>query len=121
MAFQHKNLTAEKWESLSFFEQMANIGADVGRAINWRKENSQESKLAFYRALELLWLTINWSQKYDQPKLKELIRLYEILGDYFAGQNRYKTNDKFLNDYFYAYGYAHSLERYQLKSYTPGV
>lgn len=33
----HKHLKS-RWKNLSFVEQMANVGADIGRAINWRKK-----------------------------------------------------------------------------------
>ena len=52
--FQHKDLANGRWNKLSIFEQMANVGADVGRAINWREKDKKESQFAFWRALELL-------------------------------------------------------------------
>jgi hypothetical protein len=54
----HKTLTKEKWFSLGFFEQMVNIGSEVERAILWRAKDKEYSKLALYRALELLDLTV---------------------------------------------------------------
>jgi len=39
--------------------QMANLGSEVFRTINWRKKGSEDdSQRAFFRALELLDLTI---------------------------------------------------------------
>ena len=45
----HQDLTKEKWQALSIFEQMANVGAEVGRAINWRKKDEKVApdKLCF--------------------------------------------------------------------------
>ena len=57
--YQHKNLAGGGWQKLSFFEQMANVGAEIGRAINWREKNKEHSQAAFDRGLELLDLTIN--------------------------------------------------------------
>jgi hypothetical protein len=37
---QHKNLAAGKWNSLAFFEQMANVGSEVERAIIWREKGT---------------------------------------------------------------------------------
>lgn len=49
----------KRWNQFSIHEQMANIGAEVGRAINWRnKKNSEMSKNALYRALELIDFTV---------------------------------------------------------------
>lgn len=59
MNIQHRELAAGKWDRLSLMEQMANIGSEVERTINWRKKNNSEySRLAFDRSLELLDLTV---------------------------------------------------------------
>ena len=103
----HQELTKEKWQSLSFFEQMANIGAEIGRAINWSKRSKKIKDAAFERGLELLDLTI------EDPKsrqhLKELCRLREVLADYFCFDNDYGSNEKEWNNYFYGFNYAASL------------
>jgi len=36
MNIQHKELAAGRWNKLSFVEQMANVGSEVERTINWR-------------------------------------------------------------------------------------
>jgi len=102
--FFHKDLTKEKWQSASFFEQMANIGAEIGRAINWQKKDKKLSEASFYRGLELLDLTIE--DKKNRKKLKELCRLREIIADYFCFDNIYKSTDQNLNNYFYVFNYA---------------
>lgn len=102
--FFHKDLTKEKWFGLDFFSQMANIGAEVGRAINWRGKDKNLSESAFYRGLELLDLTIE--DKKNINKLKELCRLREIIADYFYFDNTYKSTDQKMNDYFYVFNYA---------------
>lgn len=61
---------------------MANIGSEVGRMISWRGKNANYSAKAFERALELLDLTIVDSK--NRPHLKELVRLREVLADYFV-------------------------------------
>lgn len=106
MIFQHKNLFENgRWFQLNIFEQMANIGAEVGRAINWKnKGNQQYSQLAFERALELLYFTIE--DKKNRGKLGELLRLKEVLGDYFMGENEYKSSAEDLNQYFYPFNFA---------------
>lgn len=55
---QHKELAAGRWQKLSLIERMANVGSEVSPAIAWRKKGSQDSQLAFERALELLNFTI---------------------------------------------------------------
>jgi len=87
MGYQHQQLAKGRWKKLTFPEQMANIGSEVIRAISWQQKNNPEySKLAFFRSLELLSLTIDCQIK-NKSRLKELTRLYEVLGDYFLGKN----------------------------------
>lgn len=107
--FFHKELTKEKWQSLSFFEQMANIGAEIGRTINWQKKDKELSVSAFYRGVELLDATID--DKKNTKKLKELCRLREMLVDYFLYDNIYASSDKEWNNYFYPFNYAARLAK----------
>ena len=100
----HKDLN-KSWASYSIFEQMANIGAEVGRSINWKKKNNaQVSNNAFYRALELIDFTV------DDPKninrLSEILRMREILIDYFMGGNIYHSNENQWNKYFLYFNLA---------------
>lgn len=94
-----------RWNTFSIFEQMANIGAEVGRAIKWRqKDNGEMSKNAFYRCLELIDYTIDDAK--NRNRLKEITRMREMLVDYFAGDNIYQSTDKSWNTYFYYFNFA---------------
>ena len=105
MKHQHKALAAGRWDKLTFFEQMANIGSEVGRAISWRKKNNAVySGLAFERVLELLDLTIKNKKSFSC--LKELMRLREALADYFVFDNTYHSTDDQWQKYFFAFNYA---------------
>lgn len=108
MNYQHKDLAGGRWFELSFPVQMANIGSEVNRAINWKKKNNPEySKKAFERSLELLALTI--SDQKNKKRLRELTRLYEILVDYFVYDNVYKSSDESWQGYFFAFNYMARL------------
>jgi hypothetical protein len=110
MNFQHGELAAGRWQSLSLVEQLANVGSEVERALNWhQKNNADYSQLALDRALELLDLTI--TDPRQSRRLRELTRLREALLDYFLGDNQYASTDKSWRNYFYAFGYAASLKR----------
>ncbi|EKD86639.1 MAG: hypothetical protein ACD_37C00207G0003 [uncultured bacterium] len=104
MTYQHKGLKNGGWNKLSLMEQMANIGSEVERAIKWRDRNKNYSKMAFHRALELLEITID--DKKNLFRLKEIIRVYEVLVDFFAGENKYKSSDLSWKHYFYPYNFA---------------
>jgi len=105
MNIQHKELSSGRWNNLSLVEQMANIGSEVERAINWRNKNNLEySQLAFDRALELLDLTV-LSEK-NRTRLREILRTREALVDYFMFDNEYHTTDKDWKNYFMAFNHA---------------
>jgi len=89
---------------------MANIGAEVGRAINWQEKSPTDSRMAFERALELLDLTI--ADPKNKKRLKELLRLRETLADYFVFDNEYSSSKDSWNNYFYAFNYAARLNHY---------
>ena len=83
MNYQHKDLAMGRWSQLSFVEQMANIGSEVERALNWRAKNNPDyAWLAFERSLELIDLTLG-SLK-GLARLKEVARIREVFVDYFA-------------------------------------
>lgn len=104
-SFQHQNLRGERWFKLSFFEQMANVGSEVERAISWRNKNNAEySRLAFERSLELMDFTVEDVK--NRKYWKELLRLRECLVDYFAYDNEYGSSDEKWHNYFYAFNYA---------------
>lgn len=98
-SWQHKTLAAGRWGELSLAEQMANIGAEVGRAINWRKKGDEEYALqAFNRALELMALMIKFNN--IPYRYKELSRLKEVWCDYFVGDNKYRSTEEQWDNYF---------------------
>lgn len=101
----HKEMALGRWARMSFVEQMANVGSEVGRALNWRKKgNAEYSRLAMERALELLDLTI--AETKGLPRLRELTRTREGLVDYFLGDNEYSSSEKIWANYFLAFNYA---------------
>lgn len=105
MNLQHHTLANGRWNELTFFEQMANVGSEVSRTINWRKKNnSQYSQLAFERVLELMDFTI--ADVKNRLKLKELCRAREALVDYFVYNNDYQSSDILWQKYFDAFLYA---------------
>jgi hypothetical protein len=105
MSYQHQSLAAGRWRSLSLIEQLANIGSEVERALNWRqKGNPAYSQKALERALELIGLTIEDPR--HRGRLREITRLREVLLDYFLGENQYRSNEDLWRRYFYAFGYA---------------
>ena len=105
MSYQHEELASGRWKQLSFMEQMANIGSEVERALNWRiKNNPVYSRQASERALELIDLTLE-AEKIPS-RLKELVQVREALVDYFEGSNEYKSTAESWKKYFLSFVYA---------------
>ena len=105
MKYQHQQLAQGRWSQLSFLEQMANIGSEVERALNWRaKKNSDYSQKAFERALELVDLSLECVT--EESRLKELARTREAMADFFMGSNQYGSTEGSWKKYFLAFAYA---------------
>lgn len=78
----HKNLTQKKWQQFSKETQILNIAAEFSRAKNWlAKNDNDEICNCLNRAFELIDLTV--SDKKWQRGLKELLRLREILAEFY--------------------------------------
>lgn len=106
----HKQLAAGRWFELSLVEQLANVGSDIIRTIQWKKKGDVAySKKAFERALELLDLTI--ADPKNKGRLKEPLRVREALVDHFVFDNEYGTTDESWQNYFFAFNYAAALKR----------
>ncbi|MCX5696402.1 MAG: hypothetical protein NTU54_00260 [Candidatus Omnitrophica bacterium] len=105
MNYQHKDLAAGRWSKLSFLEQMANIGSEVERALNWRaRKNPDYAQKASERALELIDLTLEATQ--ESARLKEVARLREAIVDYFFDSNQFMSNERLWHNYFSYFTYA---------------
>ena len=90
---------------MSFLEQMAHVGSEVERALNWRaKDNISYCRQAAERALELMDFILDTVK--DGARLKELARTREVLADYFFGTNQYLSTAESLRRYFSYFSYA---------------
>lgn len=74
----HKNLDIKKWFRQTISFQMANVGSEISRTINWRKKGRADyAELSFDRALELLDLTA--TDPKNRERLREILRSRELL------------------------------------------
>ena len=107
----HKDLASGRWFQFSLMEQLANVGSDIERTIQWKKAGNLEySEKAFERALELLDFTMA-DPKNRGPRLKEICRVREALVDHFVYDNEYGSTDELWQEYFYHFNYAAALQR----------
>lgn len=99
----HRKLASGGWRRMSLILQLANVGSEVIRSINWRHRHQEYSRLAAERALELLWLTIDDPK--NRTRLGELVRLYEVTVDELYQFKTLKSDSK-LENYFLPFNLA---------------
>jgi hypothetical protein len=106
----HKNLAAGRWFHFSLVEQLANIGCDVERTIQWKKRgNLDYSEKAFERVLELIDLTV--ADPKNRGRLREVLRVREALVDFFVYDNEYNSTEEIWQNYFFAFNYAAAMQK----------
>jgi len=103
MTVYHQELAAGRWSKFSLAAQLGNVGSEISRAINWRGRNQNFQDRALERALELLDLTIKTLD--SKTRLKELLRVREVLADAILGGQEYGSTLEDLNKYFFNFAY----------------
>jgi hypothetical protein len=100
----HTELAAGGWSRFSLAEQLANVGAEIGRMRRWQGRDDRLAGRAFERALELLDLTL------DDPRWRgrrtEIARARELLCDAAAGGGVHDATLRDLDGYFLAFAVA---------------
>ena len=76
------NYDAENWATLDVFNQMGNIGSEVGRALSAKRQGKQERcEAAFYRGLDLIDETARLWATQKRAGLKELLYARELFAE----------------------------------------
>jgi hypothetical protein len=105
MSAQHPELAAGRWGQMSLIEQMANIGSEVERTLNWKAQsNIPYSQKAFERALELFDLTLGDGR--NLTRLKEIARAREVFADFFLGAGLFVSTEASWKKYFLQFAVA---------------
>jgi len=95
----------DKWSQLTIYEQLGNIGSEVGRAINARR-NGDDDRMegAINRALDLFLATIESliNEKTYIHRAKEVIRMRDdfmslFYHNYFDEKEAWKIESYFMN------------------------
>lgn len=90
----------EKWAKLTLFEQLGNIGSEVGRAMNAIRRNDETSlQGAFDRGIDLIDAT---AAGMPLHRKRELLRARELFAEAFINR---QVDDK-LDAYFMQYAIA---------------
>jgi hypothetical protein len=102
----HPGLANGRWWTLTLAEQLANAGAEVGRAIGAKRaDDDARLSAAIDRALELFDLTLADS-RWGGPRLREIARTREVVLDFLVGDNIYGSTPELIDAYFLAYAMA---------------
>ncbi|PIZ62966.1 hypothetical protein COY17_01470 [Candidatus Saccharibacteria bacterium CG_4_10_14_0_2_um_filter_52_9] len=92
-----------RWAAMTMFEQMGNIGSEVGRALSAKKRHDESAmRGALYRGLDLIDYTAELWAVQKSPRTKELLRAREL----FAESVLTKAVDPTLEQYFFQYALA---------------
>jgi len=97
-----------KWQQMTIFEQMGNIGSEVGRAVSALK-SSDENRLngALLRGLDLLDATAEFWAKTKPGRCREILRSREQ----FVQMASNKQPDISLDNYFFQFALAARKDR----------
>lgn len=95
----------DRWAKMTLFEQMGNIGSEVGRTLK-AKKNGQDFEPALKRALDLFDATTDLLIASRSPRSKEVLRSK----DQFL-QAVYNQSDQTIEAYFTDFAIAARLKR----------
>ncbi|MDP3785459.1 MAG: hypothetical protein Q8R12_05405 [bacterium] len=102
--FIHKDLAEGRWQEFSLFEQLGNVGSEVGRAAKWQGRDDKIFQGAVERALDLFDLTLEdgrWKGRWY-----EIARAREVFVDAVFGGKEYKSSLEDLEKYFMQFAFA---------------
>ena len=89
------------WQERSLIDQLGNIGAEAGRAIQAKTQNNPERlQGAWYRMDELFVATIANKNLRKTRRLREVLRAREITYSYLEGTNEYNETNSSLERYW---------------------
>lgn len=96
----HPSLMGGRWHTLSFAEQMGNIGSEVHRTHQWQERGDAARRdAAMSRALELLDATIA-DQRWSAARKEELLRVREGFLSLVQGDNIQQWTPQAQEEYF---------------------
>jgi len=91
-------MSEENWHNKSLAWQLGNIGSEILRAINREKIGDTSGRQnALERALELIDFTL--SDKNHLQRLKEIVRLRELVADNYVNAGYYQVSLNDLQNY----------------------
>lgn len=97
-----------RWQAMTIFEQMGNIGSEVGRALNAKKRGDEKGmNSALWRGLDLIDASVEKLVQTKSPQTKEFLRAREQ----FAKLILTDDEDESLEKYFMEFAIVARLNR----------
>jgi hypothetical protein len=102
-------MLTNQWETLSLFEQLGNIGAEVARTRHWQGKDTESFWRSVERTLELFYRTLDdprWRTVSQKGRHKEIVRAREVFCDAVLGGPEYQSSLEGLMPYFIFFAIA---------------
>lgn len=97
------------WAEMSVFDQMGNIGSEIGRALKAKRQGKEDRmRAAFYRGLDLIDFTAEIWAKQKYAGLKELL----IAREFFTESILTDKVDSDLEKYFDWFAFTARIRRF---------
>ena len=105
LSSSHYTVDRERWNRLSIFEQLGNIGSEVGRTLRLKRKG-EDFQDALIRALDLFDATVEPLVRIKSPRTKEILRAR----DQFL-QALFVADDPTIEHYFMQFAIAARITR----------
>jgi hypothetical protein len=100
------------WQARSLIDQLGNIGAEAGRAIQAKNQNNAERlQWSWHRMDELFQSTIGNKALRHTRRLTEVLRAREVTYSYLEWTNEYLETGWSLERYWMEWGILANMER----------
>lgn len=107
MTQNQNSVFQERWQKMSFYLQLQNIGSELSRARNMKKiGNKAQERKSFERAIELIDFTTQVTASYE--RLRELLRLREAVASFLVGKELNISIDALYN-YTFSFSLLNNL------------
>jgi hypothetical protein len=100
-----------RWATMTIFEQMGNIGSEVGRSISAKRAgNTERFEGSLARALDLFEATIEVMINLKSPRVREVLIARDQFLNLFYGDAP-EGDDQKIENYFMQFAIAARLHR----------
>lgn len=100
-----------RWSKFTIFEQMGNIGSEVGRALRAKREHPEDFEPALERALDLFDATVTDLLTKKPARLKEVLRSKDQFLEVAFNPKATKEEAESIERYFMQYAVAARINR----------